>query len=252
MDTKDYLRKLSKCIKVTSVRREIIREYEEHIEDHKAALIRRGFSEEEAEREVLTQLGDPISLGEKLNQVHRRGIEWGMTIYYLVWAVVLNLVPYLWGGNLIMTSAPAFILYGIAGILATAGFSICFLEKYTDASLFYAWGNNWDGGGLTNSGLILAISIVPVMGSIQLKIIWILVIGVLLNVERYSIAVLRDRKEQRLLWEIGVAITDISCKGQGIIAGKKIHLKSKEGSIKKGSPFVIIGLEGFKPVAMPI
>lgn len=90
------------------------------------------------------------------------------------------------------------------------------------------------------------------MGSIQLKIIWILVIGVLLNIERYSIAFLRDRKEQRLLWEIGVAITDISCKGQGIIAGKKIHLKSKEGSIKKGSPFVIIGLEGFKPVAMPI
>lgn len=184
MDTKDYLRKLSKCIKVTSDRREIIREYEEHIEDHKAALIYRGFSEEEAEREALTQLGDPISLGEKLNQVHRRGIEWGMTIYYLVWAIGLNLVPYLWEGSLISTSAPAFILYGITGILTVAGFFVCFLEKYTDASLFYAWANNWDGGGLTNSGLILAISIVPVMGSIQLKIIWILVIGVLLNIER--------------------------------------------------------------------
>lgn len=252
MDTKEYLKKLSKCIKVTSVRREIIREYEEHIEDHKETLQRLGFSEEEATKEALKQLGDPINIGNKLNQVHRRGLEWGMTIYYLVWAVVLNLVPYLWGGNLISNYAPDFILYSIAGVLAFAGFFVCFLEKYTDASLFYAWADGWDGGGLTNSGLILAISIVPMTGSIQLKLFLILLIGILMNAERYAIAVLRDRKEQKLLWEIGVATTDISYKGQGIIDGKKIRLKSKEEVIKEGSSFVIVGLEGFKPVAMSI
>lgn len=48
MDTKEYLKKLAKCIKVTSARKAIIREYEEHIEDHKAALIENGFSEAEA------------------------------------------------------------------------------------------------------------------------------------------------------------------------------------------------------------
>ncbi len=42
MDTKEYLKKLAKCIKVTSARKAIIREYEEHIEDHKAALIESG------------------------------------------------------------------------------------------------------------------------------------------------------------------------------------------------------------------
>lgn len=252
MDTNEYLRTLAKCIKVTSARKEIIREYEEHIEDHKAALINRGFSEEDAVAEALNQLGDPISIGTKLNQVHRRGIEWGMTIYYLVWAIGLNLVPFLWSGSLITSSAPDFILYGIAGILALAGFFVCFLEKYTAASLFYAWADNWDGGGLVNSGLILAIAIVPAVGSIQLKIFWIILIGVLMNIERYSIAVLRDRKEQKLLWEIGVAATDISYKGQGIIDGKKIRVKCKEAAIKEGSPFVIIGLEGFKPVAMAI
>lgn len=252
MDTKEYLKKLAKCIKVTSARKAIIREYEEHIEDHKAALIESGFSEAEAAQEVLKQLGDPISVGEELNQVHRRGIEWGMMLYYLVWAVGLNIVPYLWGGGRTTASAPDYILYGIAGILAFAGFVVCFIEKYTDASLFYAWAENWNGGGLTNSGLILAISIAPLAGSIQLKIFWIIVLGVLLNVERYSLAVLRDRKEQRLLWEIGVAVTDITYKGQGIIDGKKVRLKCQETLIKKGSPFVIIGLEGFKPVAMPI
>ena len=48
MDTKEYLKKLSKCIKVTSARSEIMREYKEHIEDHKEALINRGMSEEAA------------------------------------------------------------------------------------------------------------------------------------------------------------------------------------------------------------
>ena len=252
MDTKEYLKKLSKCIKVTSARSEIMREYKEHIEDHKEALINRGMSEEAATKEVLKQLGDPISAGEKLDQVHRRGIEWGITIYYLVWAIVLNVIPCLWGGSLLTTAAPNFILYSIAGILAFAGFFVCFLEKYTDASLFYAWANNWDGGGLTNSGLILAISIVPVTGSIQIKLFWIIVVGLLFNIERYSIAALRDRKEQKLLWEIGVAVTNISYKGQGIVSGKKIRMKSKEHLIEKGTSFVIIGLEGFKPVAMPI
>lgn len=252
MDTKEYLQKLSKQIKVTSARKEILSEYVDHIEDHKAALMDKGMSEEAALEEVLHQLGDPVSVGEKLNQVHRRGIEWGMTMYYLVLAAGLNLVPYLWGGWQVLASAPDFIHYGIAGILALAGFVVCFIEKYSAASLFYAWADNWDGGGLSNSGLILAISIVPLDGPIQLKIFWIMVVGVLLTLERYLIAVIRDRKEQKLLWEIGIADTDITYKGRGIIDGKKIRLKSKEAEIKKGSPFVIIGLEGFKPVAMPI
>ena len=252
MDSKEYLQKLSKRIKVTSARKEIMCEYTDHIEDHKATLVNQGMSEEAALKEVFHQLGDPISTGDKLNQVHRRGIEWGMTIYYLIWAVGLNLVPYLWGGWQVLESTPDFIRYGVAGILAFAGFVVCFIEKYSAASLFYAWAENWDGGGLSNSGLILAISLVPLTDPIQLKILGIIVIGVLLTLERYVIAVIRDRKEQRLLWEIGIADTDITYKGCGIIDGKKIRLKSKEEEIKKGSPFVIIGLEGFKPVAMAI
>lgn len=252
MNTKDYLRILAKEIKVTSARNDIIREYEEHIEDHKDALLKKGLSEAEATEEALQQLGDPIILGEQLNSVHRRGIEWGMAGYYLVWALVLNVVPSLLGSSLFMSETPDFIRFGIAGILVIVGFSICFLEKYSDTSLFYAWADNWNGGGLVNSGLILAIAIVPLRGTTAILLLWIIVIGGVLICERYVIALLRDQKEQRLLWTLGVALTDISYKGQGVVDGKKIYLRSNKEPIRKGSPFVIIGLEGFKPVAMGI
>ncbi|MBO1307928.1 hypothetical protein JZO70_17265 [Enterococcus sp. 669A] len=252
MDTKDYLKKLSKQISVTSARKEILQEYANHIEDHKEALMKRGLSEEAALTEVLQQLGNPVSTGRQLNKIHRRGIEWRMTGYFLLCASLINLVPYFFGYGRTSASAPDFILYAIFGILAASGFFLSFIEKYTDSDLFYAWAENWDGGGLSNSGLILAIAIFPITGSFQFKLFWIVLIAVLLTMQRYIIAVFRDRKEQRLLWEIGVAATDISYKGTGVVGGKKIRLKSSSEVIKKDTPFIIVGLEGFKPIAIAI
>lgn len=252
MDTKDYLKKLTKQISVGHARKEIMEEYIAHMEDHKEALMDQGFSEAAAEREVLKQLGDPTAIGRELNKVHRRGIEWTMTGYFLICAIIINVVPYFFGYGRTNASAPNYLLYGIAGIIASAGFLISFMEKYTDSALFYAWAENWNGGGITNSGLILAIAVYPVAGSLQLKIFWILLLGLLLTVQRYFIALVKDRKERRLLWEIGVAVTDISYKGIGLINGKKLRLKTNRQLIKKNTPFIVIGMEGFRPVAVAI
>lgn len=252
MDTKNYLKKLTKQIGVSRARKEIMEEYTAHIEDHKEALMAKGFSEAAAEQEVLKQLGDPVIVGRQLNKVHRRGIEWTMTGYFLICAVIINVIPYVFSYGRTSASAPNFILYGIAGIIAAAGFLISFMEKYTDSALFYAWGENWNGGGITNSGLVLAIAVYPITGSLQLKIFWILLLGLLLTVQRYFIAWAKDRKERRLLWEVGVAITDISYKGIGWVNGKKLRLKTNQQLIKKDTPFIVIGLEGFLPVAVAI
>ncbi|MEO1769762.1 permease prefix domain 1-containing protein [Candidatus Enterococcus ferrettii] len=252
MDTKNYLKRLTKQISVGSAREEILVEYAAHIEDHKEALIDQGLSEEEAELEVLKQLGDPVVTGRQLNKVHRRGIEWRMTGYFLICALLINVVPYFFGYGRTSASAPNFILYGIAGIIACAGFLISFMEKYTDSALFYAWGENWDGGGITNSGFVLAIAVFPFTGSLQQKLFCIFLLAGLLTLQRYVIVLVKDRKEKQLLWEIGVAVTDISYKGLGIIAGKKLRLKSQGMLIKKDTPFMVIGLEGFRPIAVAI
>lgn len=252
MDTKNYLERLTKQISVSSVRKEILAEYTAHIEDHKEALISQGISEEAVEQEVLEQLGDPVVVGRQLNKVHRRGIDWRMTGYFLICAVIINVVPYFFGYGRTSASAPNFVLYGIAGIIACAGFLISFMEKYTDSALFYAWGENWDGGGITNSGFVLAIAVFPFSGSLQQKLFCILLLAGLLTLQRYLITFVKDRKEKQLLWEIGVAVTDISYKGTGLVNGKKLRLKTNQEVIKKDRPFMVIGLEGFRPVAVAI
>ena len=52
MKEREYLKELGKKITDSSVRKEIVNEYEAHIEDCKAALMESGMTEVEAEEEV--------------------------------------------------------------------------------------------------------------------------------------------------------------------------------------------------------
>ena len=52
MKADNYLKELTKRIEDPDARKEIMREYQEHIEDCRAALMESGMSEEEAEEEA--------------------------------------------------------------------------------------------------------------------------------------------------------------------------------------------------------
>lgn len=253
MNTEEYLKKLTRQINATNERREIWQEYLDHIEDHKEALMAQGYSEKEAEKTALNQLGDPTDVGRQLNKVHRTGLDWQMTAFFVICAFIVNVVPYIWWGEKGQVSdTPSYILYSIAGLIMLVGFAISFMEKYTDSPLFYAWANNWNGGGISNSGLILAISLFPIHGSIQVKLLGILVISFLLTIQRQLIAHFKDLKEKRLLWKTGIALTDISYKGKGQIDGENLRLKTTDDVIKKGHSFMVIGFDGFKPIVSPL
>lgn len=245
MDTKKYLRLLTKQVRHQQARQEIFSEYANHINDHKEVLMKQGLTEEAAIKEAIQQLGDPVVVGRSLNKIHPPRIDWQMTVYFLGWSLFFSLVSLIWN-----SSAPNFILNSIAGILMIAGFAVAGLEKYFGTALFYAWGENWDGGGLVNSGFILAMSMVPLTVSWWLKIFIFVALALLLTMERTFISHLQASKEQKLLWETGRALTNISYKGTGEIRQKKIKLKAREGEISKNQAFMVIGLEGFKPVVV--
>lgn len=65
MKEREYLKELGKKITDSSVRKEIVNEYEAHIEDCKAALMESGMTEVEAEEEAVRQMGDPQEAGEE-------------------------------------------------------------------------------------------------------------------------------------------------------------------------------------------
>ena len=55
MKEREYLKELGKKITDSSVRKEIVNEYEAHIEDCKAALMESGMTEVEAEEEAVAR-----------------------------------------------------------------------------------------------------------------------------------------------------------------------------------------------------
>ncbi|MGF6990086.1 hypothetical protein M2145_002514 [Lachnospiraceae bacterium PF1-21] len=249
MSFKRYLRLLAKQISVSDKLDEIVKEYSDHMEDHMEALMEKGMSAEEAEKEAVYQLGDPVYAGRKLNKVYRKGVEWPLLTYFLIVSAAFVILRYFLPFRILPQEWADYIGLGtlLLGLLISA------LEKYEDLPLFYAWARDWNGGGITNNAFILAVSVYFFARNIKSALIWILLILVLLTLERYSIACIRDKKVRELLWEVGIAETDInSYKGYGFVNGKRVRLEAKEGIVKRGNIFIVVELHGFRPLVMSL
>ncbi|MCL2099309.1 MAG: permease prefix domain 1-containing protein [Oscillospiraceae bacterium] len=66
------------CAQVKAERVHSLLSYElaAHIEDQREAYIKSGISAEEAEELAVEQMGDPVQVGEELNQIHKKKFDW--------------------------------------------------------------------------------------------------------------------------------------------------------------------------------
>lgn len=71
MDEKEYLQTLGEQIVNPHARASVLAEIQDHIEEQAQDYCQEGMTEEEAMKEAIRQMGDPISTGEALNQIHR-------------------------------------------------------------------------------------------------------------------------------------------------------------------------------------
>ena len=97
MKADKYLKTLTKRIRNSRIREEILREYRNHIEDCKGALMESGMSEVAAEEEAVRQMGDPAEAGQEMNRLYREGLDLGMTLWFL--GVAILLLPLRWIGQ---------------------------------------------------------------------------------------------------------------------------------------------------------
>ena len=88
MKADKYLQALTKRIESSRIRKEIMREYQDHIEDCKEALMESGMSEEEAEEEAVRQMGDPGEAGREMNRIYRDVLDLNMAIWFLACCVL--------------------------------------------------------------------------------------------------------------------------------------------------------------------
>lgn len=75
-------------------RRAVHQELADHLEDHTAALIRKGTPEPEAQERAVSAMGDPVALGEALNKLHSpywHHVARGLTIIAVCLVLLLTL-----------------------------------------------------------------------------------------------------------------------------------------------------------------
>lgn len=92
MTEAEYIQIVTDQIRTKKVHSYIKRELHDHICDQKEALLAEGYiCEEDAEKQAIKEMGDPIDVGEKLDKIHRTHYPWRLLI--LVAAVILISLP---------------------------------------------------------------------------------------------------------------------------------------------------------------
>lgn len=90
-----YLQQVLQQIRWKQARQVIGRELQNHLEDQYSALLEAGLSPDQAEAETVREMGDPVSVGKALDELHRPRLEWKLLcplVLLLVWGGFLELV----------------------------------------------------------------------------------------------------------------------------------------------------------------
>ncbi|MDQ0177790.1 FtsW/RodA/SpoVE family cell cycle protein [Bacillus chungangensis] len=79
-----FLNTIQSSIRSKEAKQFVSLELNYHIDETVKGLIEEGSTREEAEKQAIKQMGDPIKLGIKLNKLHRPKIDWSLLALFVV------------------------------------------------------------------------------------------------------------------------------------------------------------------------
>lgn len=80
MDKESYIAQVTEQIRCRRAREDVAEELRDHIEDQERAYLAAGMDKEEAAREAVRQMGDPVEAGMALDRIHRPKLELGLLL----------------------------------------------------------------------------------------------------------------------------------------------------------------------------
>lgn len=90
---RQFLQRVTNQIRSKEAQSFVERELQHHIEQRKREFILEGYSEEEAERLTIEQMGNPTILGKEMHMIHKPKIDWFlMGVFALL--ITLGTVPF--------------------------------------------------------------------------------------------------------------------------------------------------------------
>ena len=245
-----YLRKVTKIIYDSKKRSTVRKELADTIEDFADAYIAQGMSEEEARTAALEQMGDPEETGNLFNQIYRVKYDWKMLLYMLAWFIICHLVLLCicitYGGAKEFLQELNPVLMTAGGMFIIVGLIMSVIEKWMDLPFFYAYANNWNGGFLSNSGMLCGIGTRLLFQNMKNCLFPLSVVIIITMLQRCYMTEKRNQKEQKYLWELATAMEDFDYKGNVLIDEAKVKVQAKKGTkVKSGEQLIVVGMTGF-------
>ncbi|MGH4139945.1 permease prefix domain 1-containing protein [Clostridium sp.] len=252
MKSEEYLRILTKNISNRKIRKETCVEIKNHIDDQKEAYIKMGYSNEDAEKDAVKDMGDPKVTGKMLNSVHPVTIDWIQVIALIIITLSLQLGKTLIGfnGSYFLSMASIDILRILGIFLSIYAIIWVGIEKYLDLPFFY--GRSQRGGSGTNAVFICSLGIVMMSHSFLQTTILICIFALIISIERYIIEFKRIKKEQKFFGQQGIASKDFNYKGAGLFNNTIKTVYTQNESIKKGDPLIIVLIDGFNLIVKKV
>lgn len=241
----DYLNSVTKIIYDSRQRTAIRQELSDTIEDFTELYMKSGLTEEEAIIKAVKQMGSPEETGQLFNQIYHVKYEWKVAAYIIICSLLMRCAHYLLNAS--SHTAIADTIWWIAFLsFYLFGFLHSFVEKWLDLPFFYAWAENWSGGGLRNAAMFTGISLgcLPVAFTDYMiaSIVGILII----LFQRSLIETKRIQKEQTYLWKTVEVLEDFDYKGKVQIGNKILKVRVTKGkSAKKNQRLTVVGIDGF-------
>lgn len=129
-----YLELLLEQIQCQKAKGMVEEEIRNHIDDQKSAYMAKGMEEQEAEKEAVRQMGDPVETGIRLDKIHRPQMAWDILLLVIFLSGTGLVIQYLLGKHLVyvdvlpnmVPNTGKAILGIVLGILAAVG--LCMLD----------------------------------------------------------------------------------------------------------------------------
>ncbi|MCL9635717.1 FtsW/RodA/SpoVE family cell cycle protein [Priestia megaterium] len=91
---KSFLEQVQSQIKSKEAKAFVSAELHHHLNEVKNYWLQKGISDDQAEEKAVTQMGNPISIGQNLNRIHRPKVDW-VTLSLFAAALLLGFLPLL-------------------------------------------------------------------------------------------------------------------------------------------------------------
>ncbi|WP_391201727.1 FtsW/RodA/SpoVE family cell cycle protein [Psychrobacillus sp. L4] len=143
ISSQSYLREVQNQIHSKEAKEFVSAELNHHIKEVKNEWIKKGLKEADAEEKAVGQMGSPVTLGQRLNKLHRPKVDW-LTVILLVIILGLGFLPMLSIGNGIVdigyysTHKVIFVLLG--GVVTIGIMLIDYRKLEKQGWLFYLIG----------------------------------------------------------------------------------------------------------------